>query len=209
MKKLLLSAIAAAAVVAPQLASAESTLNTAAGANTTAAARLDFQITIPRVLFLQVGTSGGLFTDDTTVSLLSASVPVANVADGTNVAFTGGDAAAGAVNVRVFGNNGTISLLATGAAAGLTNAAVGGDNIPWTELLVTPGAGAGGAGFVGTSITHPTINGAATSITATNKVVRQHGTWTFAYDNSQAYAAGTYGGVNTLNSRVTYTATLP
>lgn len=207
MKKLLSLTAVAAALLAPQWAAAESDVNTAAGPNSTATARLDFRIVIPRVLFLQVGT-GTVFTDNTAVDLIEFSVPAANLGDGTDVAGTGGNLTAGAVDVRVFGNNGNISLqAASGGGADINNGA--GDTIPWTELLVTAAAGAGGSGFTATSIPHPTINGAATTITATNKVVRQHGTWTFAYDNTTAYAAGTYGGVNANNGRITYTATLP
>lgn len=207
MKRLLSLTAVAAALLAPQWAAAESDVNTAAGPNSTATARLDFRIIIPRVLFLQVGT-GTAFAANTNVDLITFTVPAANLGDGTDIAGTGGNLTGGAVDVRVFGNNGNISLqAASGGGADINNGA--GDTIPWTEVLVTAAAGAGGSGFTATSIPHPTINGAATTITATNKVVRQHGTWTFAYDNSTAYAAGTYGGVNTNNSRITYTATLP
>jgi hypothetical protein len=208
MKKLILSAVAAAAVLAPQLASAESDINIVTPGPTSATARLDFQIVIPRVLFLQVGTSAALFTDATTISALTATVPAANVANGTNVTFAGGDVGSGVVNVRVFGNNGNIALT---AASNLGTALLtsGTDTLPWSEILVTSAAGAGGAGFTGTSIAHPTINGAGVTINATSKVVRQHGTWAFVYDNSQAYAAGTYGAGTLANGRVTYTATLP
>lgn len=208
MKKLLSLTAVAAALMAPQWAAAESDVNTAAGPSSTATARLDFQIVIPRVLFLQVGTGTVPIDDNSNVDLITFTVPAANLGDGTNVAGTGGNLTGGAVDVRVFGNNGNISLAAaSGGSADINNGS--GDTIPWTELLVTAAAGAGGSGFTATSITHPTINGAATTITATNKVVRQHGTWTYAYDNSTAYAAGTYGGANANNGRITYTATLP
>lgn len=206
MKKFAIIGAAVAALVTSQVAMAESDVNSPAPANGTASARLDFQVTIPRVLFLQVGT-GTAMQDGATIDQISFTVPAANVADGTNVAGTGGDLGSGGVTVRLFGNGGDISLAAT--SNGGANLSNGTDTIPWTEFLVTEAAGAGGAGFVGTAITHPTINGAAVTVTATNKVVRQHATWTFAFDNSQAYAAGTYGGVNTNNSRITYTATLP
>ncbi len=205
MKKLLSLTAVAAALLAPQWAAAESDVNTAGGSPTTASARLDFQIIIPRVLFLQVGT-GTAMVDGSTIDLITFTVPAANLGDGTNVAGVGGNLTGGAVDVRVFGNDGDITLAAaTTTAGGISN---GTETIPWSELVVTPGAGAGGGGFVGTSIAHPTI-GSSTTITATGKMVRQHGTWTFAYDNSTTYAAGTYGGVNTNHSRITYTASLP
>lgn len=206
MKKLLSLTAVAAALMAPQWAAAESDVNTTAGAGTTASARLDFRIIIPRVLFLQVGT-GTNFGDNGAVDAIEFDVPAAILGDGTNVAGTGGNLTAGAVDVRVFGNNGDISLQAASAVnAGLGNGA--GDTIPWSEVLITSAAGTTGGGFVATSIPHPPINGAATTIAATNKVVRQHGTWTFAYDNTTAYAAGTYGNAAN-NGRITYTATLP
>ena len=41
------------------------------------------------------------------------------------------------------------------------------------------------------------------------KVIKQDAKWTFAYANTVTPPAGVYGGVNTNNSRVTYTATMP
>jgi hypothetical protein len=214
MKKLALATAAFAALAAPVAALAESDVNTAAGPNSTATARLDFSIVIPRVLFLQVGTgSVAPLADNAAVDALVFTVPAASLGNGTDVAGTGGNLTGGAVTVRVFGNNGNITLTA-GHAGPMTNG-VATDTIPWSEILVTPTAPAApAAGFIATAIPHPAIpvaagTGAATTLTAVNKVVRQEGVWTFAYDNTAAYAAGTYGGVNTNNSRMTYTATLP
>lgn len=218
MKKLAFSLTAVAALLAPQWALAESDVNLAAGPNSTATARLDFQIVIPRVLFLQVGT-GTALADNTAIDLLSFAPTAAQLGNGTNVAGTGGNLTGGAVTVRVFGNNGNVGLTAT------TNGPLGngaGDTIPWSEILVTTAAAAvPAAGFLGAAIPHPAIpltgTGATTTITATNKVVRQEGVWTFAYDNTTMYAAGTYGGAGPAspnntgvnNGRMLYTATLP
>lgn len=214
MKKLALAATAVAVLAAPISALAESDVNIVAGPNTTAAARLDFSIVIPRVLFLQVGTgSVAPLADNVVVDALTFTVPAGNLGNGTNVAGTGGNLTGGAVTVRVFGNNGNIALTA-GHLGPMTNGAAG-DTIPWAEILPTSTAPVTpAAGFIATAIPHPAIpvaagTGAATTITAVNKVVRQEGIWTFAYDNTAAYAAGTYGGVNANNSRLTYTATLP
>ena len=46
-----------------------------------------------------------------------------------------------------------------------------------------------------------------TTLTATNKVVRVEGKWTYSYLNTNSVAAGTYGGTVAKNGRVTYTAT--
>jgi hypothetical protein len=138
-------------------------------------------------------------------------VPAANLGDGTDIAGVGGDIGAGAVRVRVFGNNGNIALTATSPGA-LTS---GTDTIPWAEILVTPSAPAVvAAGYTSTAIAHPTIPAAAgvstaVPLTATNKVVRQEGVWTFKYDNTVAYAAGSYGATGGTNGRIIYTATMP
>src|SRR5262249_23310603 len=89
---------------APFLAHAESTF-TSAGSNTTA--HLDFQITIPRILFLQVGT-GTALANNTGINLITFTVPAANVGDGTviNASATSGDIGNGTVTARVIGNNG-------------------------------------------------------------------------------------------------------
>ncbi len=219
MKKLALALAAASALTVPMLAQAESDINTAAGPNSTATARLDFQIVIPRVLFLQVGT-GTVLADNTAIDMVSFTVPAANLGNNTAIAGTGGNLTGGAVTVRVFGNNGNIGLTAS------TNGPLGngaGDTIPWSEISVAATAPTTpAAGFTATAITHPAIpagpgTGAATTLTATNKVVRQEGIWTFKYDNTTAYAAGTYGGAGPAspnntglnNGRIVYTATLP
>lgn len=210
MKKLALIPAALAALLASTWVHAESDVNTAAGPNTSASANVDFQVVIPRVLFLQVGT-GTLQADNTTVDQISFTVPVANLGDSTPVAASvgSGDQGNGAVTVRLFGNGGAINLTAASpSGADLVNAA--GDTIPWTEIDVTATAGTTASGYTGAVIPHPTINSATgVTISATNKVIREVGTWTYAYKNTAAYAEGTYGGTNTQNSRVTYTASMP
>ena len=212
MKKLSLIAAAVGVLAMPMSVLAESDINTVSPGPTSATARLDFTIIIPRVLFLQVGTGTNL-VDNTAIDNLTFTVPAANLGDGTDITPVGGDLGAGAVRVRVFGNNGNIGLTATSPGA-LTS---GTDTIPWSEILVTPSApllAAVAAGYTPTAIAHPTIPaaagvGTATTITATNKVVRQEGIWTFKYDNSIAYAAGSYGATGGTNGRIVYTATMP
>lgn len=218
MKKFAMTMIAAAAMGTTQWASAESDVNTTTPGPTTSTARLDFQIVIPRVLFLQVGTGTSL-ADNTAVDLLTFTVPAANLGDGTDINGTGGNLTGGAVTVRVFGNNGNIGLTAT--TSGALNNGAAGDTIPWSEILVTASAPTTPAtGYLATAIAHPVIpatgTGATTTITATNKVVRQEGIWTFRYDNTIPYAAGTYGGAGAAspgaglnNGRIVYTASLP
>lgn len=212
MKKLAVTAALATLFAVPMLAQAESTFVNPATTGSTAAARLDFSIVIPQVLFLRVGTSSGNTTTDTTVDPITFTVLGANVGDGSVIAGTGGDLTAGAVTVRVYGNGGNISL--NSATTGpLTNAT--GETIPWSQVSVAAAAlTTGTTGFTNAAITHPAFNtgaaggnGTATTLAAANKVVRVEGKWTYTYLNANPVAAGTYGATVARNGRVTYTAT--
>lgn len=213
MKRLLLAAVLAALV--PLAAQAESNFVTGSGA-LSASAKLDFIITIPKVLFLQVGT-GTNFTNNATVDNITFAVPAANVGNGTAVAGAGGDLSAGAVTVRVLGNSGNVSL--TNATTGpLSTGVVGNPTVPWSDINVTTGALATTtAGFTNAAIAHPPFNtgvsggasGTPTSLTATTGLVRREGSWTFAYANTATLPAGTYGNTAGNNGIVTYTATAP
>jgi hypothetical protein len=182
-----------------------------------AAAKLDVRVTIPRVLYLRVGT-GTLSANNTTVDLIDFTPAAANLGNGTAVAATAasGDLTNGAVTVRIFGNNGNITL--NSANTGPLNNGVATQTIPWSQVSVTPAAlAAATAGYTNSAITHPAFNtgaaggnGTATTLTAAaNNVIRQEGQWTFAYANANLPAAGTYGGVNVNAGRVTYTASMP
>lgn len=213
MRKLLLLSVAA--LLAPFAAQAESNYVTGAGA-LSATARLDFTITIPKVLYLQVGT-GTSFSNNATINNILFAVPAANVGDATPVAGAGGDLASGGVTVRVLGNSGNVSL--TNATTGpLTSGVAGNPTVPWSDIVVTGGAlAATTAGFTNGAIAHPPFNvGAAggtsatpTTLTAAAGLVRREGSWTFAYANTATLPAGTYGTTGANNGRVTYTATAP
>ena len=214
MKKLLLSALVSVAFAAPTISFAESNNNLTAisGGTSTAAARLDFSVVVPGVLFLRVGTGGAVgAANDTTVDPLVFTVPPANLGDGTVVVGTGGDVGAGAVSVRVYSNVGTNVTLNSNVSGQLINGS--GDTIPWTQIAVVPAAlAATTAGYTNGAITHPTFsatsgNGTATTLTAASKLVRQEGKWTFSYSNAAVVPAGTYGATIAKNGRVTYTAT--
>jgi hypothetical protein len=195
--------VVAALLAAPLASHAESQFVTGAGA-LTANARVDFQITIPRILFLRVGT-GALNTTDPTINLITFSVPAANVGNGTAVAATAGsgDVGNGTVSAVVRGNGGNVSLSAATAGA-INNGA--GDSINWTEITTTAAAWT-----TGTTLAAPTLSNGTTTITLTavNRIVNQDARWTYNYANTALVPAGTYGGVNTNNGRVTYTASLP
>jgi len=196
-------AVALAAILAaPLAANAESTFQTGAGA-LTATARVDFTITIPKVLFLRVGT-GTNYATNAAIDLITFTVPAANVGNNVAVAGTGGDLTGGAVTAIVRGNAGNITLSA--ATAGAINNGAAGDTIDWTQITTTPTTLT-----TGTVLAAPALSNATTTITLTavNKVVNQDARWTYAYANANVVPAGTYGGVGVNNGRVTYTASLP
>jgi hypothetical protein len=186
LSKVIMASAVATAISLPHAVRAESNFTTGGGANITATARVDFSVSIPKFVLLQVGTLG-----TNNVDTISFAVPAANVGDGTVVAGTGGNLTGGQVTVRVVGNNGNMTLGATAGA----NLLSGADTIPWTEISTAITGGA----------THPAINGANATYTATNKVVNVNGTWTYSYLNTNGFvpAFGTYTGT------VTYTATTP
>ena len=187
----------AATLVMPFAAQGESTTATGAGALSTSA-RVDFSIVIPRILFLRVGSTGA------TIDLITFTVPAANVGNGVAQAGTGGDLGAGAVSAIVQGNagNATLSVSTIGAIQS------GANTINYTQIVTTPTALAGFA----TLLNAPALAngpGGTVALTAVGNIVNSGATWTYTYSNSNVVAAGTYGGVNTQNSRVTYTATAP
>jgi hypothetical protein len=214
MNKLTLIAVSAAALLAPMLAQAESTTLNPAAAASTVSARLDFQVVIPPVLFLRVGTGGAVGSANvTTNDMITFNVPATNLGDGTVIAATAtsGDVGTGAVSVRVFSNFGTNVSLNSSVTGQLSNGS--GDTIPWSQIAVASAAlAATTTGFTNTGITHPAFsatsgNGTATTLTAASKLVRQEGKWTFTYSNTNPVPAGTYGSTVANNGRVTYTAT--
>jgi hypothetical protein len=189
-KSLVTKALLAVALATPLMASAESQLSTSGPA----AAKLNFRVIIPRVLFLGVGT-GATATPWAT----NATVDNAIFDFTTNAAAVGTGAAAGAisgnvVDVRLFGNNGQITLTATNAA-NLTNGS--GDTIPFTQFTRSSS---------NTGLAVPAFSGGTTSpslVAVGSKITDLTAQWTFAYSNTVNAAPGTY------NGEVTYTASMP
>ena len=173
----------------PLMASAESQLVNGAGA---AAARLNFRVIIPRVLFLGVGT-GALVTPLAT----NAAVDTVIFDYTTNPNDVGSGLVAGAVTgnvvpVRVFGNNGQISIAVTNPA----NLVSGSNTIPFSQFTVTSTSPANlPAPSMGGGVVNPVLN--------TARVTNRAANWRFTYANTVAPAGGTY------NGQVTYTATMP
>jgi hypothetical protein len=198
-----------AALTLPLVASAASTYSTGT-ANLTAAAQVDFSVVIPKILYLRVGagstyTTGALSTVNT-VDLITFSPAVGTVGNSTAVAGTGGDLTGGVETAAVVSNSGNVTLVAT-ATGGLSDGA--GDTIPFTQI--TTAAAVNTATY--TLLPAPVLsNGTSSTVTLTApaaKVINADAKWTFSYANSVTPPGGTYGGVNTNNSRVTYTATMP
>jgi len=197
-------AAALALVIAPALGQAESSfVSTASGTPLSTSARLDFQVTIPAVLFLQVGTGPTTgFANNANVSLVEFSVPADRLGDGAAVDATptSGDQN-GRVSVRLRGNTGDVQLSV--ATTGALQRAGGTETIPWSAISVTDAANSALA-----SVAHPSWD-TTNTIAAVNSVVDLQGLWTFRYSNPAVIRAGQYGGINANNGRVTYTATQP
>ncbi|HXF78641.1 MAG TPA: hypothetical protein VN598_07245, partial [Usitatibacter sp.] len=116
-----------------------------------------------------------------------------------------GDLGNGVVTARVIGNNGTVTFTSTTVGA-LGNGA--GDTISYGQI-----ATAAAANTSAVVLAHPTLADASTTTVtltpASGKVLNRDAKWTYTYTNAAVVAPGTYGGVNTNNSRVTYTASMP
>jgi len=184
----------------PQAASAESNSNN--GASPSASARLDFRIIIPGVLRFQVGSTG-----TGNVDLIDFAPLATTLGDGTNTQGTGGDLGNGVVTVDLFSNAGQVTITENNNSNGNgLNNGTAGEYIPYTEIITTSGdatdfeapalSDAGG----GTSTPTPT--------SGNNKVTNRNTTWSYAYDNSADYPAGTYG-TQANGGRVIYTAATP
>jgi len=201
-------ALLAAATVAPLLAHAESNFQTGVASPLTATAHVDFQITIPKFLFLRVGTGTGTANGGwatlATIDEITWAPTAAQVGTGL-LAGTGGDLGGGTETAVVVANNGNVTLSST--TAGALNDGAAGDTISYTTITTTP-----------TKLTTNTVlappalaDGATTNttVTAVGKIVQQDAKWAYSYANATVPPAGIYGGVNTNNGRVTYTASVP
>jgi hypothetical protein len=203
--------LAATAAAVPLLCNAESNVQT--GANTLApgaTAHVDFQITIPKILYLRVGAGSpyttGVLTSVGTIDLIQFAPAAAVVGNGTAVAGTGGDQTNGVETAAVVSNSGNVTLNATATGA-LGDGA--GDSIAYTQITTTATTQSSA-----TVLPAPVLANGASSTTVTitappTKVIVQDAKWTYAYANTTTPPAGTYGGVNVNNGRVVYTATMP
>jgi hypothetical protein len=168
----------------------------------TAAAKLDFRVVIPRILFLGVGTgaTGTAIAANATVDRLTFDYSTNGQAIGSGVAAASvtntGGFALNAIPVRVYGNNGQITLTSTNSG-NLVNSVTAAETIPFTQITgatdlaaLTPPVASGGTSAV-------TLNAGSTKVTS------RTANWTFAYTNTVLPAAGQFDGT------VTYTASMP
>ena len=137
------------------------------------------------------------------IDLINFSPLAADVGNGNDVNGTGGDLTGGVVTVDLFSNGGQVTITPTNSSGGAGLSDGGTNNIPYTEILTSSNLAALGA----PSLTN--AGGTPTSPTETAGVTDLSAQWTYTYDNTAVYPAGTYGGVNTQGGRVTYTATAP
>jgi len=204
-KKIVMTALIAASVIGiAGTARAESNFQTGplVGA-LTATTHLDFQIVIPKMIYLRVGT-GVDRTTVATVDLINFAVPAANVGDASVIAGTGGDLGAGQVTARVISNLGTVTL-STITPNGIKD--VAGDVISYSQIALAVGLNTSVTALTPPAMTDGTTT--TSTIAPVASVVNRDAKWTFTYLNSAVVAPGTYGGVNANNSRVTYTASMP
>ena len=202
-----LSSIVSAALVVSAAAFSSSAFADSAtgagGAPNTAQARLDFQITIPKVLQFRVGTAAA-----GTIDLITFAPTAAQVGNSVAVAGAGGDLTGGAVTAKVTANSGlvTISATTTGALTG-----TGTNVIPWSEISTTSTVLTSAAAILAAPTIPATGLGATVNAPAPTAagITVADARWTFAYLNTTVPAAGVYGGTVAKNGRVTYTASAP
>jgi hypothetical protein len=201
-----IKALLAVTAVTPLLCHAESNLNTGGGSPLATTAHVDFQVTIPKFVFLRIGTGTGSATGgwgvNAAVDLITFAPTPAQVGTGL-LGGTGGDLTNGVETAVVVANGGDVTFSST-ASAGLSDGA--GDLISWATILTNAAHNS-----TGTTLQAPAlVNGTTTSITLTavGKVVQQDAKWTYQYANGTIPPAGTYGGVNVNGGRVTYTASV-
>jgi hypothetical protein len=204
------SLLGAGALTLPLMAFAESNVQSgAATAAPGATAHLDFSVVIPKILYLRVGTgsaySSGALTSVNTVDLITFSPAAGTVGNGTAVAGTGGDLSGGVETAAIVSNSGNVTLNATASGA-LGNG--NGDSIPFTQITTASSALTSGTPLPAPILTNGTSSNVLLTAPA-SKLIVQDAKWTYSYANAANVPAGTYGGVNANNSRVTYTATMP
>lgn len=181
---LALTSLASLGLIAAAPAFAESQFVTT-GTPTTASARLNIQVNVPRFLEFRVGSAGN------TVDTVVFNVPAADV--GNAAVPVAGDVT---VDVALRGNGGAISLVAD-TSADLLNS--GADTIPFSAISTSMTAGSINAPVLADGASAPVV----VPVSAGTRVTNRTATWAYQFNNAAVYGAGTYAG------QVVYTATMP
>jgi len=205
MKRNILAVAVGAALALNAFSAFAESSSAAGGTGGSTSANLDFRLTIPKFLRLQVGTVGVGNIDlidfaPTVAQLATTPSTVVNATAGS------GDLGNGAVTVSVQANPNTdvVNLTYTTTAANLSD---GGTNtVPWSTIgVATSGADAA-------SLTHPATlaDGSAgdvnvvAPVTVTGGVINLSAIWTYTWnDGGTIYPAATYTG------RVAYRISTP
>jgi hypothetical protein len=190
------------------LCHAESNVHAGAGAQTSTA-HVDFQITIPKFIFLRVGTGTGTVTGGSgingTIDLITWSPASGTVGNGVALAGTGGDLGGGVETAVVIANRGNVTL--TSSTLGALGDGVG-DTISYAQIRTTASQLTTAQVLRAPAL----VDGGTRSVVVAaggSKVVQRDAQWAYTYRNQTTPPPGSYGGVNTHNGRVTYTASVP
>ncbi len=177
-------------LAAPIMAAAESSLTNGAGSS---AAHLNFRVTIPRVLFLAVGSGSGAGPLANNATVNRATFNYTNNPQAVGTGAAAATMTGRVVRVHVYGNNGQITITATNPA----NLTSGTNTIPFSQFsVVSNSPGTLPAPAMGGGVVSPQLNA------ATSRITDRRANWTFSYANTVTPAAGTY------NGQVTYTASM-
>jgi hypothetical protein len=213
-----IKALLAVTAATPLLCHAESNLQTGGPGALTATAHVDFTITIPKFLFLRVGTgtgainAAGIFTVGNAPATLGTIDPItwaltpAQVGTGA-LPGAGGDQTGGVETAIVVANNGAVTLTST--TGGALNDGAAGDTISWSQITTTATHNNTVAVLQAPTLLDSGNGSVTVNPNFGTKVVAQDAKWAYSYLNATVPPAGTYGGVGVQNGRVVYTASLP
>jgi hypothetical protein len=175
---------------APLLCHAESSFTTGGGSPLTATAHVDFQITIPKFVFLRVGTGTGTVAGgwgvNGKIDLITWAPAAATLGNGVALAGTGGDLGGGVETAVVVANHGNVTLSST-TLGRLGDGA--GDTISYAQIRTI----ASKLTTVQVLAVPPLADGATRTIVipAAAKIVQRDAKWTYTYRNRTVPPAGT------------------
>jgi hypothetical protein len=128
------------------------------------------------------------------------------VGNGVALAGTGGDLGGGVETAAVIANGGN-NVTLTSSTLGALGDGVG-DTISYAQIRTTASQLTTAQVLRAPAL----VDGGTRSVTVPaggSKVVQRDAQWAYTYRNQTTPPPGSYGGVNTNNGRVTYTASVP